>query len=90
MSNKLISIIAFGIIVLDMIWFAIRVVKQGIKIDIKKEKNFLIKEISIYACAIMILLIIWILGFGTVGNFVLCGCSILSVELANREMLQKS
>lgn len=87
MNSRIMVFISLGIIILDMIWFVVRVKKYGIKEEIKGDKNFILKEISIYACTLLILGIVFFLSFGMTGNIVLCGCSVLGVELANRELL---
>ena len=87
MTNRIIALIAAGIMILDMLWFVFRVKKYGTKEEIKSNKSFITKEISIYVCTVLILVIVCFLEFGLIGNLALCGCSILGVELANRELL---
>lgn len=87
MTNRVLSIISAALVVLDMIWFAVRTKKYGIKTEVKENKNFLIKEISIYVCSILIIAIIFLMEFGMIGDIALCGCSVMGVELANRELL---
>lgn len=87
MTNKVLSIISLVLVIFDMIWFAVRVKKCGIKPEIKGNKNFLIKEVSIYVCSLLIIAIIFLMEFGMIGDIALCGCSVMGIELANRELL---
>ncbi len=87
MTNRVVVCISVLLMFLDMIWFVFRLKKRGVNSERKGNKSFWIKEISIYSCAILLIAIIWIIEFGMIGNIILCGCSVLSVEMANKEIL---
>jgi len=88
--NKICALVAFGLELVDLLFFALRLLKSKKNDDFDKsafEKNFLIKLIVIYVCVIIIPGICFFMDFGRVGNITLCGCAVLGLELANRDIL---
>lgn len=88
-TNRVIVIIAFALVLIDMIWFVIRAVKNGFDDKSNWNKSFIIKEVLIYLCAVGIIVLNIFMEFGTLGDAVLCGCGVLAVEIANKELLPK-
>jgi len=85
--NKICALVAFGLEVLDLITFLIRLKKAGPLNKEAYDKPFITKLIVIYACVVIIPAICIFMDFGTVGNIALCGCAVLGLELANRDLL---
>lgn len=85
--NIICAIIALGLEVIDVISFLIRLKKKG---SISKEsfdRSFIVKLIIIYISVLVIPLICFFMDFGRTGNIVLCGCAVLGLELANKDLL---
>lgn len=88
-TNRIVVIVAFALIIIDLIWFAIRVVKNGFDDKNNWNGSFILREVLIYLCAIGIIVLNIFMEFGTLGDVVLCGCGVLAVEIANKELLPK-
>lgn len=87
MTNRLIAVIGMILVFMDMISFAVRAKKRGIRTELKEDRKFVIREVLIYLCSVLIIALVFLLEFGTLGDAVLCGSSVLGAELANRELL---
>ena len=86
--NRLIALIAVFLIIIDFIWFFVRGKKNGFAN--KKEtstKKTILKVTGIYILSFGIIAIAFFREFGGIGDVVFCGCGVLGVELANRQLL---
>lgn len=88
-TNRIVVIVAFALIIIDMVWFVIRAVKNGFDDKSNWNRTFILREVFIYLCAIGIIVLNIFMEFGTLGDVVLCGCGVLAVEIANKELLPK-
>ena len=86
--NRMIALIAVFLIIIDFIWFFVRGKKNGFAN--KKEtstKKTILKVTGIYILSFGIIAIAFFREFGGIGDVVFCGCGVLGVELANRQLL---
>ena len=86
-QNRIITLIASVLVLLDMLWFVIRGVKNGFINKENLTKEFVLKAVGIYILAAAIIAISWFREFGRLGDLIFCGCGILAVEFENRQML---
>lgn len=86
-QNRIVTLVALGLVVLDMIWFLIRGIKNGFVDKEILTRAFVIKSIVVYIFALAIIVITWIREYGILGDIVICGCGVLAVEIKNRQML---
>jgi len=86
-TNRLLVLISAGLIILDMLWFAIRAKRNGLIAKEQRTKKFLLGVISGYVFAVLLLATFWFREFGILSDVVLCGCCVLAVELENRQLL---
>ena len=72
----------------EFIWFLVRGKKNGFanKKETSKKKTIL-KVTGIYILSFGIIAIAFFREFGGIGDVVFCGCGVLGVELANRQLL---
>ena len=86
--NRMIALIAVFLIIIDFIWFFVRGKKNGFAN--KKEtstKKTILKVTGIYILSFGIIALAFFREFGGIGDVVFCGCGVLGVELANRQLL---
>ena len=88
--HRIISILAVILLVIDMIWFAVRMIRY--KADENKkalipEKGFLVREILIYVSSAAISVFCFFIDFGLMGNAVLNACAVIATEIANRQWM---
>lgn len=86
-QNRIITLIATSLVVLDMLWFVIRGLKNGFIEKENMSRDFVFKAVGIYIFASAIIAISWFREFGRLGDIIFCGCGILAVEFENRQML---
>ena len=83
--HRIINFTTLLLLVLDLIWFSIRLVKNG-KPHLPEEKGFLIRIICIYISSLAIITMCFFIDFGTMGNIALNGSGLLGTESANRQL----
>lgn len=88
-AHRVINFIAIAAIVVDIIWFVLRVKKDGWGDKSDWNKSFLAKVISIYIVALMIVGLSFFITFGNLSDVVLNACAVLGIEIANKELLPK-
>ena len=88
-TNRIICIAAVVLILVDFIWFFVRLKKNGLKKKEELGNKVLIRICGIYACAAIILILNFFIIFGTFSDIVLSGCSVIAIEITNRELLQE-
>lgn len=86
-ENRIIVLVAAGLILLDIIWLLIRGKKNGFVEKDQFSKVMVLRIVSGYTMALCLILILWFREFGMIGDIVLCGCSVLGVEIENRLLL---
>lgn len=86
-QNRIIILIAAALMILDIIWFVIRGVKNGFNGVAQRTKAMLIGIFAGYIAAVAMLVIFWFREFGIFSDIILCGCAVLAVELENRQLL---
>ena len=86
-QNRIITLIAAGLVVLDMLWFVIRGIKNGFINKENLSRDFILKAVGIYILAAAIIVISWFREFGRLGDLIFCGCGIVAIEFENRQML---
>ncbi|MCR4580684.1 MAG: hypothetical protein K5681_10105 [Treponema sp.] len=84
--HTIISISAIVLYLLDMLWFVIRLIKNG-KPKASSEKGFVPRQVCIYIASVAIIVLCIFIEFGTMGDFVLNACALLACEIANRQWL---
>ena len=84
--HRIINLCALGLVVLDMLWLVIRLVRNG-KPNLPEEKGFLVRLVSIYLSSAAIVALCFFIDFGTMANVVINACSVLGIEIANRQLL---
>ena len=84
----MIALIAVFLIIIDFICFFVRGKKNGFieKNEVSTKKTIL-KVTGIYILSFGIIALAFFREFGGVGDVVFCGCGVLGVELANRQLL---
>ena len=82
--HRIINICALVLFALDMVWFLIRLIKNG-KPEPSEEKGFVLREILIYITALVIIGLCFFIDFGLMANIILNACAILAAEIANRQ-----
>lgn len=85
--NRICALVALGLEVLDLISFLIRLKKNGALNKEAFDRSFVVKLIIIYVSVLIIPLICLFMDFGRTGNIALCGCAVLGLELANKDLL---
>ena len=86
-QNRIIILIAAAAILLDLLWFVIRGKKYGFKDSGDNLKIAVIRRIAIYLTAVALLAVGWFREFGIIGDVILAGCSVMAIELMNRDFL---
>lgn len=86
--NQIAALIAVFLVLLDFGWFFIRGKKNGfIERSVFKNKKYLFKVCGIYFLSAVIIALAFFMEFGKIGDLIFCGCGVLGVELANRQLL---
>lgn len=85
-QNRIIVLIAAGLIVLDLIWFVIRIIKNGLK-ENDRSKISIARSVMIYITAAALLVVAAFREFGLMGDIIISGCSVLAFEIENRQFL---
>ena len=86
--NRMIALIAVFLIIIDFIWFFVRGKKNGFaNIKETSTKKTILKVTGIYILSFGIIALAFFREFGGIGDVVFCGCGVLGVELANRQLL---
>ena len=80
--NRMIALVAVFFVLVDFIWFFVRGKKNGVS-----TKKTILKVTGIYILSFGIIAIAFFREFGGIGDVVFCGCGVLGVELANRQLL---
>lgn len=88
--NRIIVLIAAGLVVLDVIWLFIRGKKNGFTGKEEFSRVMLIRIISGFLMSVCLLVVLWFREFGMIGDIVLCGCAVLSVEVESKLLLGSS
>ena len=86
-QNRIITLVAAGLVVLDLLWFLIRGHKNGFISKENLTREFILKAIGVYIFAAAIIFISWFREFGRLGDIIFCGCGIVAIEFENRQML---
>ena len=86
--NRMIALVAVFFAIIDFIWFFVRGKKNGFvdKNEVSSKKT-VIKVTGIYILSFGIIVLAFFREFGGIGDVVFCGCGVLGVELANRQLL---
>lgn len=86
--NRMIALAAVFFVIIDFIWFFVRGKKNGFadRNEISTKKT-IPKVIGIYILSFGIIALAFFREFGGIGDVVFCGCGVLGVELANRQLL---
>lgn len=86
-QNRIITLVSAGLVVLDMLWFLIRGLKNGFADKDTLSKAFILRSVFVYIFAAGIIAVSWIREFGLLGDIVFCGCGVIAFEIENRQML---
>lgn len=86
--NRMIALVGVFFVLVDFIWFFVRGKKNGfIEKNGVSTKKTILKVTGIYILSFGIIAIAFFREFGGIGDVVFCGCGVLGVELANRQLL---
>ena len=86
-QNRIVTLVSIGLVVLDMLWFVIRGLKNGFAEKETFSRAFIFRSVLVYIFAAGIIAISWIREFGLMGDIVFCGCGVIAFEIENRQML---
>lgn len=86
--NRMIALVSVFFVIIDFIWFFVRGKKNGFvdKNEVSSKKT-VTKVTGIYILSFGIIVLAFFREFGGIGDVVFCGCGVLGVELANRQLL---
>lgn len=87
--NLIAAIVAFVLMIADLISmiFRLRAGKNNQKPE--HDRRFWVKEIAIFVCAPLLLVLCIFINLGLIGTIAICGCAVLAVEVAVQELVGK-
>ncbi len=87
--NLVVALVAFGLMALDLISmiFRLRAGKDNVKPE--HDRQFWTKEIAIFVCAPVLVVLCIFIQLGLIGTIAICGCAVLAVEVAVQELVGK-
>lgn len=84
----MIALVAVFFVIIDFIWFFVRGKKNGFADKSKfSSKKTVLKVTGIYILSFGVITLAFFREFGGLCDVVFCGCGVLGVELANRQLL---
>lgn len=88
-AHTVINCISIAAVLIDVIWFLLRVKKNGWGDKSEWNKSFFTRVISIYVVALVIIGLSFFITFGNLSDVILNACAVLGIEIANKELLPK-
>ena len=86
--NLITALIAFVLMIADLISLIFRLRAGKNKQKPERDRQFCVKEIAIFICAPLLLLLCIFIDLGLIGTIAICGCAVLAVEVAVQEFHQ--
>lgn len=83
----LISIVAYGLQILDLLWLFIRAKKVGFRNKSELSTGFIVKHVLIYLFAIAIVTLCIFIRYSLISQIALCGCAVLAFEICSKDFL---
>ena len=87
--NLIIALISFVLMAIDLISmiFRLRAGKDNEKTE--RTRAFWSREIAIFACAPLLVVLCIFIDLGTIGTVAICACAVLAIEVAIQELVGK-
>lgn len=86
-QNRTTCLAAAACVVLEMICFLIKGLKNGFADKETLSKAFILRAVLIYMFALGLLAVAWFREFGLIGDVVISFCSVVAVKFVNKQFL---
>lgn len=86
-SNRIIVLLAAACILVELIVFVIKGIKNGFADKETLSKEFILRAVLVYVCAAALLAVAWFREFGLIGDLVVCFCSFFAVKIIDKQFL---